>query len=709
MTSEGPLIRNVTIEAFRGFLEPQTILLDASATIIAGPNGSGKTSLFDAVQWLMLGQIDRLASLAGKRSGEYVVNSFAPQGQHATVSAELRLNDTHVVVRREGTAKENTLSWQKGAEALTGSAAEQCLRNALLGESELALRDALLTSGLLQQDVVRAVLEDQPKDRYRHMAGMLGLTQMAGFEDVTKASAASARNEAATALEALERLQGLHAAEQLELGRLEQRAISGPEIQSALRALQERLSEPDHALHEVDLPTTTPAAVSLGQWVRRVRNEASELIRSDRERQERTAALHPVQAKDVEQVKLNESTLRAALNEDREAAAEAQLRLESTREQTSRVVELAAVALPLLGESCPVCDQRINKDGVAARLHKILELEGGDLAGLRDEVARTRAKADESAANLQVVSEERTELEARRAQIQMTEADHARWLQRCRDLVEDGEASLDSDLTGRLLSGERSALEEIRASADLVAGVADELAALLGASGLSDEISRLRTRVEQLRSTLTESQQAAAERSALAADATALSAAASEAVAGVARRRFSTLQPLLDDIFRRLDPHPVFRSLGLDLTVAYRSGVADAVVRTDKGVTRDPLLVFSSSQANVAALTYFLGVSWAAGPQALPFLLLDDPLQSMDDVNALGFSDLCRHIRAQRQLLISTHDRRLSGLLERKLAPRSSTDRTRVVRFVGWDESGPQFQTEEILPDADAAFLLAAQ
>jgi len=66
----------------------------------------------------------------------------------------------------------------------------------------------------------------------------------------------------------------------------------------------------------------------------------------------------------------------------------------------------------------------------------------------------------------------------------------------------------------------------------------------------------------------------------------------------------------------------------------------------------DPLLVFSSSQANVVALSAFLALGWAAGEDAMPFLLLDDPLQSLDDVNALGFSDLCRHMRARRQLIV---------------------------------------------------------
>ena len=85
----------------------------------------------------------------------------------------------------------------------------------------------------------------------------------------------------------------------------------------------------------------------------------------------------------------------------------------------------------------------------------------------------------------------------------------------------------------------------------------------------------------------------------------------------------------------------------------------------------------------------------------MPFLLLDDPLQSLDDVNALGFADLCRHMRSRRQLIVSTHDQRLANLLERKLAPRHSDQRTRSLRFVAWSRSGPLIDPSDIEPQID--------
>ena len=709
MASDAPFIKAVTVESFRGFLEPKTVLLDASATIVTGPNGSGKTSFFDAVQWLMLGRIERLAALASRRSGDYVVSSFAPPGQQAVVSAELQVKGDHVVLRREGTARENVLTWNRGSETLTDDDAANELAMTLLGDSELTLKDVMLTSGLLQQDVVRAVLEDQPKDRYRQMAGMLGLTDVAGFEDAAKALADRTRKEAASALEDHEAMEARVRAARMELERLEQRLVSQAEFQHARTALAGRLEAPGSAINVESLPAAASDAVALGQWARRVRNGAAELLRDDEALAARDAAAPTIDRADLDRARTEESAREAAVHTEQARLEHAQQRYDAARERASRLAELAAIALPLLAERCPVCEQPIEEARVAEHLHALTAREGDDLAALSREVSDVTASANAAAEARATASARRAEAEAAVRETEALAANRRQWLERCEQLAAEGGERLAPNVRAQLVSGGRAALEATRDSADVLAGVADELAALLGASGLSEELSRQHQELARLEASVAATRISAAEHSARAAEAKTLGTAATEAIAGVARRRFATLQPLLDDIFRRLDPHPVFRSLGFDLTVSYRSGVADPfVLDPEGGVTGDPLLVFSSSQANAAALTYFLAVSWAAGAQALPFLLLDDPLQSMDDVNALAFADLCRHVRGRRQLLISTHDRRLSALLERKLMPRGG-ERTRVIRFIGWDRSGPRLQQEDIIGPEGAGFLLEAK
>lgn len=172
----------------------------------------------------------------------------------------------------------------------------------------------------------------------------------------------------------------------------------------------------------------------------------------------------------------------------------------------------------------------------------------------------------------------------------------------------------------------------------------------------------------------------------------------------VLERRFRSLRPLVSDIYTRLDPHPSFKVLDLEHEMYMARGTTRPIARDPQEKEPvNPLVVFSTSQANIAALSYFLALGWAAGGAALPFVLLDDPLQSLDDVNVLGFGDLCRFIRLRRQLVISTHEERFASLLMRKLAPRSSRERTLVLRFAGWDRTGPYIIPDEVPPQLDAA------
>ncbi|MBR9910048.1 MAG: AAA family ATPase [Gammaproteobacteria bacterium] len=83
-----------------------------------------------------------------------------------------------------------------------------------------------------------------------------------------------------------------------------------------------------------------------------------------------------------------------------------------------------------------------------------------------------------------------------------------------------------------------------------------------------------------------------------------------------------------------------------------------------------PGAMLSAGNLNTAALTLFIALHLAV-PRELPWLILDDPVQSMDDVHIAQLAALLRTLSKEhgRQLMIAVHDRQLFEYLKLELSP----------------------------------------
>jgi len=155
-TDSGACWRWLEVEGFRGFHRLVRFDLNASALIVHGPNGTGKTSFFDALQWLLIGDLPRLRSLRMRQTEEYIKNAYA-RGP-ARVSAELVLHGRFARVERTGDRTGNNLSLQIDGTNVDGAEAEAQLEQLLATGTGSSLKEALFSSALLQQDDLRYVL-----------------------------------------------------------------------------------------------------------------------------------------------------------------------------------------------------------------------------------------------------------------------------------------------------------------------------------------------------------------------------------------------------------------------------------------------------------------------------------------------------------------------------------------------------------------------
>ena len=157
-----------------------------------------------------------------------------------------------------------------------------------------------------------------------------------------------------------------------------------------------------------------------------------------------------------------------------------------------------------------------------------------------------------------------------------------------------------------------------------------------------------------------------------------------EARGRVVRRVFNDeLNAVWRDLFVRLAPEEPFIP-AFALPEAANSDI-EAVLETHHrrgGKGGNPRAMLSAGNLNTAALTLFLALHLSVIPK-LPWLVIDDPVQSMDEVHIAQFAALLRTLskQMQRQVIVAVHERSLFDYLALELSPAFEGDRLNVVEL----------------------------
>lgn len=636
--SGGPVVfKRLRAEAFRGFAEPVDIDLRGSVVIVYGPNGLGKTSLFDALQWALLGELSRLRDARLRQTDEYIVNAYRP-GAAASVEVEFSINGRNISLSRSGNRQGSVLTLVlDDRDELTGPQAEAALTAVFTGSDELDLTATLTACGLLQQDAARQVLTAKPRDRFGIFSLILGLGELSDIETWSK-----------TQLDALN-------AQLREVGReLAQAELAQSQAASRLATLEGSLAKRplvsdvrDRLLLRMQaegFPATTPfddrdAAARLATVASAQADEANRLAREMRRlRAEASTLPSRDQLADAEELAGARQEAEATLAAVRDELGRATEQLRSLESAQRSLARMASAVLPQLhGPTCPVCGQAVDESELRLRLQ---ELEAGlstvDAQQRVSVLAQRTQAAEEAVDDLVKVEQDRVRAEAQFQQ----------WTATWHQLSLGAMTLASSERTLRLPEfdvGAEDAVERLEAHAQsltVVATAARELMAAWDAS-TSQQEAMARTAAEHARQRYEAVREKHEVLAGARADAERIHEAVRDARLDVVRSEFARLSPLAQDIYSRLDPHPTFQDIDL-VSETFRSvGTTVAQVRDSvAAVAADPMVVFSSAQANMAAISYLMALNLASSSGA-PVLLLDDPLQAMDDVNVLGFADLC--------------------------------------------------------------------
>ena len=121
------------------------------------------------------------------------------------------------------------------------------------------------------------------------------------------------------------------------------------------------------------------------------------------------------------------------------------------------------------------------------------------------------------------------------------------------------------------------------------------------------------------------------------------------------------LEPTIQRLSRRLNPHPIFGKVSIRVEEKTREldVEAEASVGRERlgNIAVSPSDFFSDAQMNSLAITVFLAGALRQRWSGFNTILIDDPVQQMDEMNVYAFLDLIRGLSGERQFIIFTCSR----------------------------------------------------
>lgn len=702
-------ITGLELSGFRGFAQTQHFDLDADAVIIVGANGRGKTSIFDAVLWAVAGRIARLGE-----DDKRLVSMYSASGE-ARVSLDLRTVDGKAcrLVRRFDSQKQH-LQVEIEGEVLRGAAARSRLLEVLWPErlvtsdSDAAMATAMTRSIYLEQDLVRQFIEaDSDQDRFKTVSELVGAGMVTGLSlqlERARTAWTTATNARAREGQAVrERLAGIEA----QLLRLSQ--VTDAEkanVETAWAEWWTRAEEMGVTARRVPGPDSIEAASALDAAVKelaalrhandRRRDLAIELLSDVRARPAVDTADEERLQKDLEAAQRDVDLARRALAKAENRAAQERRAQVELREASEELRALARLALRHLGDRCPVCAQTYDEADTRRRLHELAGAPEEDIVSSgADEVGTLAAALEERERVLASIEATLREAErsARELRVWIAERDRRA-----------GELGVDSSLESGVIEKRLESMVEklAEATAALVAHEekGERLALTLAQAAESARKAELERELVVIRREVAELDDLLQSRELTGELASRTLEGLREAGSDVVAAQVKRMVPLLQRIYARMDPHPAFRAVRLLTRISRGRGrmVTEIDDRLADLSTESPEAVLSSSQMNALAVAVFLSLNLGL-TRPLRVAMLDDPLQTLDDVNLLGLIDLLRRTKDRRQLIVSTHDARFGSLLELKLRPVADGQRTRLIELEEWTREGPRVAQRDVPRD----------
>ena len=632
----------VEVAGFRGFKDSTRFDFPAGFVVLTGRNGVGKSTILDAIDFALTGTINKYAVKGAKGGGLeshiWWVGDGAAQRHYVSVG----------FTGADGEKVSITRSRERGlVSALEIIRGQLCSGNSFSD----SWAETLMQTTLIRDETLAGLSLDLP-GQARFSAVRAAIGGLTGPDHSGRTS-----NLLRAANTAKDEQEGKLAQIQAELGR----ALSAL---TEARSIAERQADVAEA---EDIITALEPNIAIGpgdraeQLRRRVAERKQfipllmEAIRSAESVQsEERFFFSDAGQSELAYAQTERETARQAMTTAEKVLAAAESQAAAEQETDAFAAHMVALlnhgeAVGLQDGHCPLCDAvRSGKDfGAAiAAARARLNARGERAAEVSAQLEQARVNAAGAAAALAQAELKLAALAARRQRL-LAE------LSSIREVF-----SRLSPIPSDPATARRLTLQHQEETAQLESALF-----ILEASGAHDRVTALEARTEQLRTKVDEetAKLDATDRAVEAARQ--IDSAASSVANQVLTEQFETVLPLLKELYQRLRPHTDWREIETDFGGRVRASLNFSV-----GDGRNPQFLFSSGQRRAAGLAFLLAIHLSRPWCRLRSLLLDDPVQHIDDYRALNLVELLSAVRRSgRQVVVAVEDPALADLLCRRL------------------------------------------
>jgi len=706
------ILKKIIITGFRGFVKPQTFLTSEPFILFDGPQGSGKSSTLVAIEWGLFGdEVTKKAIGIDERRGWKIRNINADE---ASVEMVLQKGqDILTIVRSDKKRKDSSRFYFKLND--NKDTDEGKLRT-ILG---IQPKD-YFSSVHLHQEIIRALLTEEPKSRQDSLDRLLGLSELRNIIDGIKSvKIRDVLKDADDKFGLIEtQLNAVITSKQTDIQKAKdtgsQKGLTpnnfsetgaGEMCEAVKTAIVDFANQAGLTIPDLPLARTTGDqqifVASAKESLRKLRDEQPDLKRQ-KELLDKQSQLQGLQhtykdlldglqgleqkRKDIHKTDGDQEKLRSRISNELTPKLENAKNRRNEIDRRAGTIEEAikyfeALKTPFENQPCPVCEKPIdNVTHLRMHLKEFRANLDKDLVPIREQIEKYEKeikRLEDLIKSLNELDEKiSTQSELLMKHKSVTETALGREIKDTEDpiVILKGELDKIQEELKNLETAVKESNQRLNAVEDDIIKL-EQILKVLVLEAEIDDLLKIRETDEYK-----EVENSKLELEKFADDVGLIRQAVETVLQASAKAKLRAAKESIANMFRTLANRSDFPDLEINPN--------DFEILAVKGAEKVPALsVFNTGDLNCAGLSIFLGLgSTQEISHNLGFVILDDPSQSLDPVHKENLVSILNSIPDDKQIFVSTSESDLRDLILKKVVKKKKH-----YKFDSWsDRKGAQ-------------------